>query len=180
MVSSVKTVAVPNNFPDYYVQVCHSKALVNLRAVTIGGVGRKRQEKTDRLPCFWPNHAAKRMRSATLPDVVQIIIVHLWLLVATWRGYRAGSSSSHHSVRPTTSERLLFFEPALVYFTFIPAVNKQWWDEILAAGTIIAREKLFKTLIFKQAAILSNNCKRALFIQQFQWSQDGRFRCCHF
>ena len=52
MVSSVKTVAVPNNFPDYFIQVCHSIALVNLRAVTIGGVGRKRQEKTDRLPCF--------------------------------------------------------------------------------------------------------------------------------
>ena len=52
MVSNVKTVAVPNNFPDFYVQVCHSIALLNLRAVTIGGVGRKGQEKTDWLPCF--------------------------------------------------------------------------------------------------------------------------------
>ena len=83
-----------------------------------------------------------------MPDVDQIMIAHLCMLEATLKGYRAGSSSSHHSARPTTSERLLFFEPVLVYFTFIPAVNKQGWDEILAAGTIIAREKLFKTLIF--------------------------------
>ena len=98
-----------------------SNSLVNLRAMTSAQVVREGQKKAEWLPCF--SHGTKRVRGAPLPVVNLIIIVCLYCLSPPQEATEQGSHLLT-PLCPASSEKVVCFEPILVYFRFIPAVNK--------------------------------------------------------